>query len=133
MFHGGKHLFDQIRRPHPEAGGIDAGMASEIFTVQHLLIDQQLHLMFLIVHQSQHADRTGGDIQEFLHVFRLGKRKPRRADLRRQILGVEHLGIRDHQQIKCGLLTVAQEQILQTMDSRISSTSLQSSMVIAGA
>lgn len=65
--------FDQIRRPHPEAGGIDAGVASEIFAVQHLLIDQQLHLMFLIVHQSQHADRTGGDIQEFLHVFRLGK------------------------------------------------------------
>ena len=85
MFHGGKHLFDQIRRPHAEAGGIDAGMASEIFTVQHLLIDQQLHLMFLIVHQSQHADRTGGDIQEFLHVFRLGKRKPRRAGIHGEI------------------------------------------------
>lgn len=65
MFHGGKHLFDQIHRPHPEAGGIDAGVASEIFAVQHLFIDQQLHLMFLIVHQSQHADRTGGDIQKF--------------------------------------------------------------------
>ena len=112
MFHGGKHLFDQIRRPHAEAGGIDAGMASEIFAVQHLFIDQQLHLMFLIVHQTEYTDRAGGDIQEFLHVFRLGKRKPRRADLCRQILGMEHLGIRDHQQVKCGLLTIAQEQIL---------------------
>ena len=25
---------------------------------------------------------------------------------------MEHLGIRDHQQVKCGLLTIAQEQIL---------------------
>lgn len=73
MFHGGKHLFDQIRRPHAEAGGIDAGVASEIFAVQHLFIDQQLHLMFLIVHQTEYTDRAGGDIQEFLHVFRLGK------------------------------------------------------------
>ena len=74
MSHGRKHLFDQIRRPHAEAGGIDAGVAPEIFTVQHLFIDQQLHLMLRIVHQSQHTDRAGGDIQKFLHIFRLGKR-----------------------------------------------------------
>ena len=110
--YGRKHLFDQICRPHAKAGGIDTGVAPEIFAVQHLLIDQQLHLMFLIVHQTEHTDRSGSDIQEFLHVFRLGKRKPRRADLRRQILGMEHLGIRDHQQIKGRLLAVAQEQIL---------------------
>ena len=65
MSYGRKHLFDQIRRPHAEAGGIDAGVAPEIFTVQHLFIDQQLHLMLRIVHQSQHTDRAGGDIRNF--------------------------------------------------------------------
>ena len=50
MPHGGDDFLHQIRSPQPQAGSIDAGMAAEKFTLQHILVNQQLHMMLVVVH-----------------------------------------------------------------------------------
>lgn len=64
-----------------QAGSIDAGVAAHIFAVQHIFVDQKLHMVFGIVHQAQHTDRAGSDIKELFHIFRLGKGQARGVDL----------------------------------------------------
>ena len=51
-------FFRQIPHGQPEAGGVDAGMAAEVFLRKNLLIHQKLHPSLVIVHQSHYADRT---------------------------------------------------------------------------
>ena len=50
---GGDDFMNQIFRSQPEAGGIDAGVHTHKFADQYIFIDEQLDLVFFIVHQSQ--------------------------------------------------------------------------------
>ena len=50
-------------------------------------------------------------MQGWQPTYSLFKGQARGVDLSRQILGVEHLGIRDHQQVKRGFLTVTKKKI----------------------
>ena len=59
MVDGGQNGFHQVFCAQAQAGSIDAGVAAHIFTVQHIFIDQKLHMVFGIVHQAQHTDRAG--------------------------------------------------------------------------
>lgn len=81
MVDGGQNGFHQVFCAQAQAGSIDAGVAAHIFAVQHIFIDQKLHMVFGIVHQAQHTDRAGSDIKELFHIFRLGKGQARGVDL----------------------------------------------------
>ena len=112
MIHRRQDPVHQIVGTKPQAGGVDAGVAAEVFTLQHILVDEQLHLIFRIVHQPQHTDGAGGNVQQSLHMFRTGEGQAGGADLLAQYAGFELLVTGDHQQIKFRLLPVAQQQIL---------------------
>ena len=55
----GQKLFQNILRSYLQAGGVDAGMAAhKLVAVYDIFIDQKLHLMTSIIHQSEQTDRT---------------------------------------------------------------------------
>ena len=45
MVDGGQNGFHQVFCAQAQAGSIDAGVAAHIFTVQHIFIDQKLHMV----------------------------------------------------------------------------------------
>ena len=96
MIHRRQDPVHQIIGTKPQAGGVDAGVAAEVFTLQHILINKQLHLLFPVVHQPQNADGAGGDVQQPLHMLRAGKGKAGGADLLAQCAGLKLLITGDH-------------------------------------
>ena len=109
MSHGGNDFLHQILGAQSQAGGIDAGMAAKVFTLQHIFINQKLHPLFVVIHKSQNTDRAGGDIQKLLHVRCVRKGKAGRADLLGKNAGFEGFAAGDHQQIKVRTLAIAQQ------------------------
>ena len=87
-------------------------MAAEARVFQNGLVNDQLHLVFPVVHQPQHAHGTGCDVQKPPHILRRGKRQPRHAELFGKVLRLEDLFARHHQKIEARLLPVAEKQIL---------------------
>ena len=73
------------------------------------LVQHELDGVFRIVHQAEHADGAGRDVQIFLHIRRVRKRQPCHAQLPGKILRLEYLFALQHQQIKLRLLPVAEE------------------------
>lgn len=107
MPHGRDHLIDQIFGLQTQAGGVDAGVHTHKFTLQYILVDEQLYPVFLIIHQSQDTHGAGGDVQKLLHILRRSKGQSGGTDLAGEFAGFELLGARDHQQVKVGTLPVA--------------------------
>ena len=66
MTHGGNDFFHQVCSAQAQGGGVDAGVAAEEFALQHILVDEQLHPILPVVHQAQHAEAAGGDVQKLL-------------------------------------------------------------------
>ena len=58
----GDQLLRQVRRADAKRRGVDAGMDADVFTAQHIGIDQELHPMVFVVHQAEDAQAAGGDI-----------------------------------------------------------------------
>ena len=87
-------------------------MAAEILLPDHILIDQKLHRMVMVIHEAHHAHGAGLNIKVAKHFLRSRKGKARRIDLRRQLLRLELLVARHHQQIELRFLAVAQKKIL---------------------
>src|SRR5699024_4287838 len=112
MPHRRYDLICQILHPELQAGSIDAGMASEILILQHILVDQKPHLLLMVVHQAEYAHRSGRDIKILLHVLWFRKGQPGGTDLCRQIFCLKRLVPGNQKKIKLCLLTVAQEQVL---------------------
>ena len=65
--------------------------------------------MFLVIHETQNTERTGGDIQIFFHVLSVSKGKPGRADLGGEFFGFKGFITGHHQQVEAGTLPVAQQ------------------------
>jgi hypothetical protein len=68
-----EYLFQQICRFHTQGRGIDTGMTAKVFSLQNILVDQQLNPVFPVIHQTQYAKGAGRDIQKFLHEFSVCK------------------------------------------------------------
>ena len=87
-------------------------MAADESILEKLPVHQQLHSMGLVIHQTHDADGAWMDVQVFQQKALVGKGQPGAAQLGGKILGAELFVAGHHQQIECGLLPVAQEQIL---------------------
>ena len=111
MSHGRKNLFHQIFGTEAQARSIDAGMAADQFSFQYIFIDQKLYPVFFVIHQSQHTHGARCDIQKFFHILVFGERESCRANLGRKLFCLKFLIPWHHQEIKPGLLPVAQEEI----------------------
>ena len=58
--HSRDHLFYKISGPKPKARCIDARMARKIFRRKHIFVDQQLHALIPVIHQSpSHSPSPG--------------------------------------------------------------------------
>ena len=81
MFHSRNDLLQQIFRAKPQARGIDSGMAADIRSSEHVLVDKELYPVFLVIHKSQHAHGARRDIQKLFHLSIFCERESCRADL----------------------------------------------------
>lgn len=56
-----EELFQQVGSKELQAGGVNAGMAANIFmAANNRLVDQQLDLVGMVIHQPQDTYGTGG-------------------------------------------------------------------------
>ena len=60
---------NHILHLHLDAAGIHTGMASQIFIRKQWFVDQKLHMVAGIIHQSHHADRARADMQVPFHIL----------------------------------------------------------------
>ena len=93
-------------------------MAADILILQHILVNQQAHGMFMIVHQAHDADRARFDIQVLQHFLRAGKGQAGGVDLAGKLLRLELLVAGHHQKIEVRPLPVAEEQVLADDDAQ---------------
>ena len=71
--HGGDDFLHQVGSPKLQRSGVDAGVDTDIVSREHILVDQQLYPVFLIIHKTQYTQRTGGDVQETLHILAISE------------------------------------------------------------
>ena len=69
MTHCRDDAIGQIGHLQPQGSGVDAGVEADVVAVQDIGVNKKLYPVFLIVDQSQYAQRTGGDVQKRFHVF----------------------------------------------------------------
>ena len=112
MAQGGDDGAGQIAGGDGEGGGVQAGVEADLGPVQHRAVDDQTDALVRVVHQTQNAQRAGGDIQQGLHLFVGCEAQPRAAQSLGEILGLEDLVALHEQQIEVGLLAVGQQKIL---------------------
>ena len=86
MMDGRKKYIQHISGLHTQAGCIDAGMAAQQPTFCYRPVDEQLHMVVLVVHQAHYGDGSGRNIQMLFHVAWIGERQAGRADGMGQIL-----------------------------------------------
>ena len=75
MSHSRNDLFKHIMGADPKAGGVDAGMAADIRLFQEILVNKQLNVMLLVIHQTEDAYRARGDVQVFFHISLISIKK----------------------------------------------------------
>ena len=60
MTYSGKKSLNDMRSFDFQAGGVDTGMAADIFRMENLFVYGQFHPVVFIIHKSQHAYRSRG-------------------------------------------------------------------------
>lgn len=108
---GRQEFVDNFAGAEFEARGVDAGVAAEPLVAQHVLVDEEFHGVTGVVHEAHDANGAGLDVEVFEHVVGIGEGKARRVNLRGEFLGLEFLVAWHHEQVECGLLAIAQEQV----------------------
>ena len=68
-----------------ETGCIDTWMTAKVWFLHDILVDQKLDFVFMLIHQSHDADRSGSNIKIFFHIFWFGKGQSGRMNLCGQI------------------------------------------------
>ena len=86
-------------------------MAADGVAGQQGLVDDQLYLPLDVKEQLQSGDGARDGVQILLHVPGVGEGQPGAPQLGGQVLGLEGLVPRHHQQIELRLLAVAQKQV----------------------
>ena len=81
MVDGGEKFFEDIRRGDGEGGRVDAGVAADGFRGGDGAVDDKLDGVVRVVHEAEDADGTGGDVEIFLHIRRVGEGQARHAEL----------------------------------------------------
>ena len=112
MPQGGDEYLQHVPGGQPQGGGVDTGVAAEVLRLQQVPVDEQVYLLFPVIHQPQKGQGAGGDVQEGFHGLTGGKGQPGGANLLGQLGGFEGLVPGNQEKIKFRLLPVAKEQIL---------------------
>ena len=86
-------------------------MAADHARLRDGLVDDELNMVLRIVHQPQHADRAGRDVEIALHICRIRERQPRHAKLLGKVFRLEDLLPFQHEQVELRLLPVAEEEV----------------------
>ena len=73
MVHRRQKLLQHILRLHPQAGGIDTGVAAEVLQGRYILVNDELYLVIRVIHQRHNRSGARRYIQQFLHILRRGK------------------------------------------------------------
>ena len=116
MFHSRNNFFHHIFHVNFQAGGVDAGMAADIRLFQEILVNKQLNVMLLVIHQTEDAYRARGDVQVIFAIikshFTKGNSRSGYAKLRGNFLGFEFFVSGKKEKVEVGLLAIAEEQVL---------------------
>lgn len=87
-------------------------MAGEILTFQYILVNQQPDAFFPVIHKAHDRHGAGFDVKERLHEFCLPKGQAGASNLLGQDSCLELFIAWHEQQVKVGLLGIAEEKIL---------------------
>ena len=87
-------------------------MAGKILTFQYILVNQQPDAFFPVIHKSHDRHGSGFDVKERLHEFCLPKGQAGASNLLGQDSCLELFIAWHEQQVKVGLLGIAEEKIL---------------------
>ena len=87
-------------------------MAGEILTFQYILVNQQPDAFFPVIHKPHDRHGSGFDVKERLHEFCLPKGQAGASNLLGQDSCLELFIAWHEQQVKVGLLGIAEEKIL---------------------
>ena len=112
VLHCRDNFFHHVFHVNFQAGGVDAGMAADIRLFQEILVNKQLNVMLLVIHQTEDAYRARGDVQVFFHISLISKGKSGYAKLRGNFLGFEFFVSGKKEKVEVGLLAIAEEQVL---------------------
>ncbi len=108
---GREEFFQKIRHGKGNGGCVHARVTAQHGHFFHVFIHHQRHILGRGKHKAHRADGTGGDMQIFFHFFRRSKGQPGNAQQFGKHFGFEGFVAGQKQQIKAGLLAVAQEKI----------------------
>ena len=112
-----KKLLQNVLGVEFQARSVDARMTpDEGVVIDHILINEKTHPVVMVIHEAKYTDGARRDIQKFFHEIRCCKGKAGTSDLFGKLCCFKLLVPRHHEQIKLGLLGIAQEQIFADLD-----------------
>ena len=101
-----------------QAGGVYTWVKAPIFFMKNILIDQQAHMIFRIIHKSHDADRTRCNVQVLFHVCGICKGQTGRTYLLTQVLCFKRFFARHEQKVKICFLTTTKKKIFTYMNAK---------------
>lgn len=81
MAGGGEDFLQEGVQAEDEAGGVDAGMAGVGGDPFQVAVDDQAHMMILVVNQTHRRDCAGMNVKVAVHMLCGSERKSRAAQL----------------------------------------------------
>ena len=111
MVHRGQKFLQNIGKPDFQTGCIDAGVAADVFVLQEVFVNEQLHPVPMVVHQPKNTDGARVDVQQLRHMFFVRKGQPGAAQLGGERFRAEFFCVGHQKQVKNRLLPVAEKQI----------------------
>lgn len=102
----------QILYFEAEARSINARVAAHHIALEDILVDKELDIIVMVVHQSQYGDRPRAEVEVLKHQLLACERKSSGIDLLRQQSGKEFLIARHHKEVEFSLLFISKEKIL---------------------
>lgn len=95
-----------------EARRIDTRVAPHHIALEDILVDKELDIIVMVVHQSQYGDRPRAEVEVLKHQLLACERKSSGIDLLRQQSGKEFLIARHHKEVEFSLLFISEEEVL---------------------
>ena len=102
-----KETLQKIGSFNSQTGSVDAGMAANVgMSLNHILVNDQLNLILVIIHQAQNAHRAGSKIKILFQIFWTGKGKSGAADLVGKVFGFKFFWPGHEKKVETGFLGV---------------------------
>lgn len=102
----------QILYFEAEARSINARVAAHHIALEDILVDKELDIIVMVVHQSQYGDRPRAEVEVLKHQILASERQSCRIYLLRQQSSKEFLIARHHKEVEFSLLFISEEEVL---------------------